>query len=304
MAKKVASWLLFGVLGWLAFGLFGFFNKMSTFADPFAANLIIQVTTFVASVLLWLVASRSKLRFSLNAFLAGLCGSAGTLLMLFALEANQLILVYPFATFAGVVFFATFVAVQRPRFSAIQGWAIFLGLVLVTGGIFLANAGAVGGLQVFFDEMAVNSRFLLLGLGIAVLWGYLSWFWFRARVVRNVDTFSALLSTTFGLAVLAAVILLVRPEAFAALAFSSQLTWPVLAGLSSAAGATLVLTAYGLTQPQSKVHSLILSLLTNGEAIPAGILALAFLGEFVPEGLAAVGAGVVGITILNYADKL
>ena len=98
------KWLAYGILGIIFYGLFGFFNKLSTFTESFVANLVIQVTAFAVVIVLF-AALRRKFKFSKNSFLAGVCGSVGTLFLLFALEANQLIIVYPFAAMAGVVFF-------------------------------------------------------------------------------------------------------------------------------------------------------------------------------------------------------
>ncbi len=302
MINEKNKWLVYGILGIIGFGLFGFFNKLSTFTNSFVANLVIQVTSLATAVVVFAVLRKSKFKFSKYSFLAGVCACIGTLFLLFALEANQLIIVYPFASMAGLVFFAILHLQHKYNYTKKQLGTILVGSGLIVLGLAFAAIGASGGFSGF---TGLNLKFLLFGLGVMFFWGLLSYFWFKSRVVQKDETLSSLLSTMIGVSLTAVIgVLLFNSAQLFSLTISTQYIYPIFSGIAGAFGAYFILLAYGSITPKEPVKGLILAILTNGELIPVTILALLILGEYSFEGLIGVAASLTGIVLLNYTEYL
>jgi hypothetical protein len=302
MISEKNRWLFLGIVGITFFGLFGFFNKLSTFTNAFVANLFIQITSLVIATILFFILW-GKFKFSKSSALAGICVSIGTLFLLFALEANQLIIVYPFAAMAGVVFFTILHLTHKHKYTAKQFSAILAGLGLGIIGLAFAAIGASGGFSNFIS--AINAKFLLLGLLVMLFFGLLSYFWFKARVLQKEETLSCLLSNMIGASIPAIIgVLVFGYNQLLTFQISTNLIYPILSGASAVIGAYAILSALGSITPKEPTKGLILAIFTNGEIIPVTILALLILHEYSLIGLLGVCATLAGLTLLNYTEYL
>jgi hypothetical protein len=300
MISEKNRWLILSVLGLTCFGLFGFFNKLSTFTDAFIANLIVQFSTFAIGILFFIYLRKMKFIFSKTSLIAGICASIGTLFLLFALEANQLIIVYPFAAMAGLVFFAIFHLTHKHYYNSKQFVAVLLGLGFGVAGLAFAAIGASGG-----SNSAINLRFIIIGLTIMLLWGLFSYCWYKSRVLLKENIRSCLFSTAFGIILPAIVgVLIFKPLQLFSISLSLNLAYPILAGVFAAIGSLFVVSALGQITPREPTKGLVIALLTNGELIPVTILALLILHEYSAIGLVGVCVTLAGLTLLNYTEYL
>jgi len=98
------KWLLYGIMGTLSFGVFGFLSKFSTI-HPYISNFLMQLLSLFVSITIYLIFLRKEnVKFSKSGILAGVFGTAGTLILMYTISVNMLIVTYPFAAMAGLVF--------------------------------------------------------------------------------------------------------------------------------------------------------------------------------------------------------
>ncbi len=295
------NWLVNGILGLLSYGLFGLFNKLSSGADNYATNGIVQLTFLALSLILLALVCRKKLRWSKDAFIAGICGAMGTWVVLLALAKNQLIIVYPFAALSSIVFITANFLVYHVTYKGKKLAWLITGLIVGCAGLFFAAIGGSGGLASFSETFRLDPLFLAQGFSVMLLWGLLAFFWFRARVVKKLDAHATLLWTAIGSGAISILMLILHPTSFTHLKIQ---LFPVLAGAAILGGSYFMLTAFGQTQTTSSIKNIILAILTNGEIIPITFFALIILKEFSVEGIIGSIASIIGIVLLNVADAV
>ena len=80
--------------------------------------------------------------------------------------------------------------------------------------------------------------------------------------------------------------------------------FPILAGLVVVVGDLLTCQAFKITGGKSKIQETIVAILTNAEIIPLIFLSYFILGEFSIEGIVGAFIVFIGLSILNYAEKM
>lgn len=295
------NWLLSGIIAVLSYGFFALFNKLSSGADNYATNGVVQTTFFVSSLILLAFICRKRLRWSLDALLAGICGAAGTWFVLAALAKNQLIVVYPFAALSSLVFIAANFIVYKVTYQGKKLAWLMAGLIISCAGLFFAAVGRSGGWALFKETFQFDPSFLIQGFGVFVLWGLLAFFWLRARVVQHHDEHATLFWTAIGSFAISALMIVLHPASISSLRIQ---LFPVLAGIAVLGGSFFIIKAFGQTKTASSIKNVVLAILTNGEIIPVTFFALFILKEFSIEGITGAMASIIGIVLLNIADAV
>ena len=101
---RYVNWLFIGILATIFMGFYGLFGKLSTYEQPVISNLVICCTLFGCGIIFALTSS-GKMRFSLEAFLSGIFSDIASLIVLFTLISNQVLVVFSFVSSASAVFF-------------------------------------------------------------------------------------------------------------------------------------------------------------------------------------------------------
>ena len=302
MVYKKSEWIMYGILGVLFFGLFGFLVKFSTL-EPYVANFVIQFLSFVATIFIYIFFLRKEsVSFSKSGALAGFFGSMGTLILLYTVSENQLIVTYPFASMACFVFLIINYIVYKLRFEAKQFLVILTGLSISSFGLFLAVAGSTGGLSILLSNIGASAGFVLFGLGIMFFWGVMSFFFFKGLVKDKTNIASFLISMTASIALTAFANMLILQQG--SIVFDNSLIYPVFSGIFVAFGSYFIAKGYKVSNPKSKVQSLILAIFATSDIIPVTILALLILNEYSPEALLGVVFTIIGITLINYSESV
>ncbi|MFH0711323.1 MAG: hypothetical protein V1944_01980, partial [Candidatus Aenigmatarchaeota archaeon] len=173
------NWLTTAILAPIFFSLFGFFDKLSTFQSPILSVFIIYLLATVISFLL-VVLKKKKIFFQKEAFLSGIFPGIAAILLLYALMSNFLIVVFPFVSFASVIFFLIILFKQRPKLSTYQKLLVGIGILMATGGLIISSASTTGGISSFMRNFASNPYFLFVGFLISVLYGLWSYYTHQA----------------------------------------------------------------------------------------------------------------------------
>ena len=301
--NKSSEWIFYGILGTLSFGVFGFSVKFSTM-EPYVSNFLMQLLSLAVSLFIYLAFLRKEtIKFSKSGSIAGIFATTGTLILLYTVSINKLIVTYPFAAMAGLVFLLASLFYYKLKFRPRQIQVLLLGLAVSIFGLFLAVAGSAGGLVLLLSNIGGSFSFVSFGLGIMLFWGLCSFFWFKAIVKEKVNISSFLISMTASATVASFVGMLLLSSGLN-LAVDSTLSFILIAGIFMGIGLYFISNGFKFSEPQSKAQSLILAILANGEIIPITILALLFLNEYSLEAIIGVASTIIGITLINYSESV
>jgi len=295
------NWLTNGIIGVIFYGFFALFNKLSSGTDNISTNFIIQATYFLSTAMLLLVLRKQKFSWSTSAFIAGLCGSTGTWIVLTALEKNHLIIVYPFAALSSIVFIACNFLFYKVTYTGRKLTWLLAGMIISCTGLFFAAVGGSGGLPTFVQTFAINTVFLAQGISVLILWGLTAFFWFKSRVMDKAEASTTLWWSALGSVLVVCIMLFIHPSSIANIELS---LYPILSGRSILGGSYFILQAFGQTKTASSIKNVVLAILTNGEIIPVTLFALIILQEYSLEGMLGSVASIIGIILLNVADAV
>ncbi len=297
------NWLAKAVLATLFLGFFGLFDKLSTFQDPVISNFIISFTGTVVFLILIFV-SRKRLIFSKEAFLSGIFAGVAGLTLLYSLVSNFVLVVFPFVSFASVVFFFIILFFEKPKLSNYQKMLVATGIIISVLGLLIASTATSGGISSFLNNLALNPRFFILGSLISVgygLWSFFSYLAIKKKNAENLNVNFWIVTGSLAIAVIAFVIIGVSsPINFNDL----RNVFPVFAALSIVGGVIFGLSAYKAASGKSKIQETIVAILTNAEIIPLIFLSYFILNEFTFEGIVGSFIVFIGLSILNYAESL
>ncbi len=299
------NWFAKAVLATIFLGFFGLFDKLSTFQDPVISNLIIYFTCTVI-FLIFILISRKKLVFSKEAFLSGIFAGVAGLTLLYSLVSNFVLAVFPFVSFASVVFFFIVLFFEKPKLSNYQKLFVATGIIISILGLLIASTATTGGISSFFNILTLNPKLFILGSLISVGYGLWSFFSYVAIKKRNAENLNVNFWIVTGSTVIAII-------AFVIIGVSSPIIFnlndlrnifPVFAALSIVGGVILALSAYKAASGKSKIQETIVAILTNAEIIPLIFLSYFILNEFTFEGIVGSFIVFIGLSILNYAERL
>lgn len=295
-------WLVYSILAAALFGLWGLFDKLSSSLNPFVSNFIVYSAAALVSFIVFL--SAREFKFSKYSTLAGIFAGIGNFFVLYALLKNMLILVLPFVSIAGAVFFIIVYFTEKPKYTQKQKVLAVAGLILSVAGIFVIATGSSG----FFDflkQLTIDTSYIIPAICITA--GFSLWTYFTYKSVAkdkiNATTYNFWNNiSSFILATLA--VILFKYSAFSELG-SLPLTgyiYPVLAGLCIAGGTFLTYSAFKTTTTKTKLQEVMVAILANGELIPLLFLSYFVLGEWVTEGFAGAIIVLVGLFVIHYAE--
>lgn len=296
------KWLLYGILASILFGLWGLFDKLSSNLDPFLSNLVLYSAAFLIAAIMLL--KNRKLPFSKYSILSGIFAGIGNFFVLYALLNNLLILVLPFVSLSGAVFFLIIYLTENPKYSSKQKFVAGIGLLLSIIGLILISTSSFG-ISNFIQAVSLNKNYFLSAIFILI--GFSLWTYFTyksvAREKINAITYNFWTNLSSLVISLLAVILL-KPNTFYILqSFSlKEYIYPILAGISVAAGTFFTYKAFKTTTTKTKLQEVMVGILANGELIPLLFLSYFVLGEYVPQGFIGVIIALVGLFAIHYAE--
>lgn len=296
------KWLIYGILASILFGLWGFFDKLSTFLNPFTSNLIIYISAFILA--LTLITAIKKIKFSKYSLLAGIFAGVGNLFVLYALLKNYLILVLPFVSISSAVFFSIIYLTEKPKYTKNQKTFAFLGLVLGVIGIFIIATGSVG-FFTFLKTLTLDLSYILLALIILTSFSLWTYFTYKSVATEKIDaaTYSFWKqSASLTIALLAVIMLNQKTLTDLVSLSSSEYIYPILAGLCIFGGTFFTYKAFKTTTTKTKVQEAIVAVLANGELIPLAFLSYFILGERIIEGLIGTSIVLIGLILLHYGE--
>lgn len=299
------NWLAKAVLATLFLGFFGLFDKLSTFQNPIISNFIISFTGTIVFLIL-IIISRKKLIFSKEAFVAGIFAGVAGLTLLYALVSNFVLAVFPFVSFASVVFFFIIIFFEKPKLSDYQKVLVATGIILSILGLLVASTAASGGISAFLKNLALNPELFFFGFLISVGYGLWSFFQYVAIKKKNAENLNVNFWIVLGSLVIPAIVFVIV-NAYSPIIFNLddiRNIFPVFAALSIVGGVVLGLSAYKDTTGKSKIQETIVAILTNAEIIPLIFLSYFILNEFTVEGIVGSFVVFIGLSILNYAQNL
>jgi len=300
------NWLMTAILATLSFGFFGLFDKLSTFQDPVMSNFIIYFTTVVGGLVLVLI-RRKKIVFSKEAYLSGLFAGIAGLAILYALVSNFVIIVFPFVSFSSIIFFFIILFSEKPKLSINQKVLVAAGIIISIIGLLIASTSTTGGFYSFINNFRVDLNFFLLGLLISIGCGLWSFFSFVAVKKKNVEILNTNFWVLAGCLTTALIAFIIIDVLISSIIFNFEdfrNIFPILSGLSIVSGSILTLKAYKITTGKSKIQETIVAILTNAEIIPLIFLSYFILNEFTIEGFIGAFTVFIGLSILNYAEKM
>ena len=299
--QRKANWLFIGALSTVFFAFYGFFGKLSGFQHPLVSNLIVYLTAFICAIII-VLATKRGVAFSKYGFLSGATSNIASMMMLYTLVSNQVLVVFSFVSFASVVFFLIILVVDKPRFSGRQESTAVVGILVAVVGLFLASTSTVGGIKHLLNGSAINWQFLVLAPIMPI--GFGAWAYFSFVAIKKEDENVPTVCLNYSLAsfVVAAVGYLLFGLRFPFPDFSQiRASYPILAGVFVLGGVVLALRSYQLTSGQSRIEETMVAILANAEVIPLILLSYFILGEITMEGLVGAVTVFIGLSILNSA---
>ena len=296
------KWLITAILATLFFGFYGLFDKLSTFQEPVVSNFIIYFTTVIIGLAL-LVIRRKKINFSKEAYFSGIFAGVSGLILIYSLVSNFVIIIFPFVSFASVVFFFLILVLEKPKLSSLQKLLVAIGIMISTIGAFISSTSTIGGFFSFLNNFKINLNFLFIGLVISIGFGIWSYFSFVVIKKKNVEILNANFWILLG-SFTTAIVALFFIDVSNSLILDSRIIFPIMAGLSIIGGSILTLKAYKITTGKSKIQETIIAILTNAEIIPLIFLSYFILREFTVEGFIGAFTVFIGLSILNYAERM
>lgn len=300
------NWLITAILATISFGFFGLFDKLSTFQDPVMSNFIIYFITVVVGLVLVLI-KRKKIIFSKEAYLSGLFAGIAGLAILYALVSNFVIIVFPFVSFSSVIFFFIIMLSEKPKLSINQKMLVAIGIIISIIGLIVASTSTIGGFYSFINNFRIDPNFFLLGLLISVGCGLWSFFSFVAVKKKNVEVLNTNFWVLAGCFTTALIAFVITGVSISSIIFNFEdfrNIFPVFSGLSIVSGSVFALKAYKITSGKSKIQETVVAILTNAEIIPLIFLSYFILNEFTIEGFVGAFIVFIGLSILNYAEKM
>ncbi len=296
------GWLIYGIFAAILFGLWGLFDKLSSSLNPFASNFILYSTAVLVSFIIFIGAK--KFKFSKYSILAGIFAGIGNFFVLYALLKNMLILVLPFVSMAGAIFFVIVYFTEKPKYTTKQKVLAVGGLVLSIVGIFVIATGSTG-FSNFFEQLTIDTSYIIPAIFIMV--GFSLWTYFTYKSVAKEKIEAVTYNfwnnlSSFVLAILA--VILLRYSTFSELGSLPLISYvyPALAGLCVAGGTFLTYCAFKTTTTKTKLQEVMVAILANGELIPLLFLSYFVLGEWVTEGFIGVIIVLVGLFTIHYAE--
>ena len=300
LTQRKANWLFIGALSTLFFAFYGFFGKLSGFQHPLVSNLVVYTTAATCAIIITLGTKRG-MTFSKNGFLSGATSNIASIIMLYTLVSNQVLVVFSFVSFASVVFFLIILIVDKPRFSGKQESIAVVGILVAVVGLFLASTSTVGGIKYLLNS-AINWQFLAIAPIMPIGFGLWAYFSFVAIKKESENVLTVCLNYSLASFVVAVVVYVFVGLRFPFPAFSQiRDLYPILAGIFVLGGVALALRSYQLTSGQSRIEETMVAILANAEVIPLTLLSYFILSEMTMEGLAGALTVFIGLSILNSA---
>jgi drug/metabolite transporter (DMT)-like permease len=295
-------WLLYGIFAALLFGLWGLFDRLSSQLNPFTSNIIMYFVALlvVAVMLVW----NKKFRFSKYSILSGIFAGIGNFFVLYALMNNFLILVFPFVSAAGVIFFCIIYFTERPKYTAKQKIIVSIGLFLSVIGVLLVAVGQQG-LFNFLKQLTISTSYIIPAIFVMAGFSLWTYFTYKSVTKENINALTYNFWTNLASFVLALIaVLILNYSTFSELKalMPASYIYPVLAGLCISIGTLLTYSAFKTTTTKTKLQEAIVAILANGELIPLLFLSYFVLGEWVFEGFIGAIIVFIGLFLIHYAE--
>lgn len=297
------KWLIFAILSALFAGLWGFLDKLSAFQNPFTSNFIFYLAVILFSFFLMIIFSK-KIKFSKYGLLAGLVVGIANIFLIYSLVKNSLILIFPFIPMGAVVFFLILLFTEKPQYNVKQKIVLSIGMISAFIGIFIVSTGSMG-ISTFFNEFKFNWFYLLSGFIImlgAALWTF---FTYKSASTENVNVATYLFwnfCTGFVFAFVSFLMFNTQPSNIFSLSLKGYI-YPALAGLFNLIGCFFAYRSFKQTNTTSKLQEIITGIIVNCELIPVFFFSYFILHERVFEGFIGSFIVLVGLLVLNYAEK-
>jgi hypothetical protein len=305
MTIHIMKWLVYGIASTVLFALWGLFAKLSSFQDPIISNFFLIFAAALTCFML-IPATRRKLKFSKLGGIAGVFGGLQSIVILISLLQNELILVLPFTSAAGIVFFLIVYFTENLKYGTAQKMLAGLGLALSLSGLFLISTASVGPLN-FLKQVTTNSTYIFSGILIAffaVIPTYLS---YRSAKSGKTDAANFSFSNSFISLVVALIALAIFGYPKITQIFSlnpAGYYYPMIGGICAAFGIFFTYKAFRLTTTKTKLQEAIIGILSNGELIVLPFLSYFILGEKTVLGYVGVVIVLIGLVMINYSEIL
>ena len=299
------KWLIYGAFSSVLFALWGLFAKLSSFQNPIISNFILASGAFLTAVAV-LLATNRRLIFSKFAIIAGFFGGIQSIIILLLLLKNQLILVLPFTSIAGVIFFLIVYFTERPSYNIKQKILAGTGMFFSLVGLFLIATGSVGFVN-FFMQISVDATYIFFGILIGVTAAISTYFGYRSTKFEKIDAATYVFWNLVASLVPAIIALLVfNPSAILQLfsLSSAGYYYPTLGGICVSFGIFFMYKAFRKTTTKTKLQEAIIGILSNGELIALPFLSYFILGESVVQGYIGVAVVLIGLSLINYSEVM
>lgn len=299
------KWLIYGALSAILFAFWGLFSKLSSFQDPIITNFFLIFATVLTCGILIPVTQR-KLKFSKLGGIAGVFGGLQSIVILISLLQNELILVLPFTSAAGAIFFLIVYFTENLNYGIKQKILASLGLVLSLLGLFLISTASVGFLN-FFIQVATNFTYIFSGILISLFSAVITYLSYRSTKFEKTDAANFSFSNAFISLIIALIASVIFNYSKITQIFSLNSAgyyYPMIGGVCAALGIFFTYNAFKLTTTKTKLQEAIIGILSNGELIVLPFLSYFILGEKIVMGYVGAIIVLIGLFMINYSDVL
>jgi drug/metabolite transporter (DMT)-like permease len=299
------KWLIYGIASTILFSFWGLFAKLSSFQDPIITNFFLIFAAVLTGGILILTTHR-KLKFSKLGGIAGIFGGLQSIVILIALLQNELILVLPFSSAAGAIFFLIIYFTENPKYRTKQKMIAGLGLVLSLLGLFIISTASVGFLN-FFNQVGINFTYISSGILIAFFAALTTYLSYRSTKFEKTDAANFSFSNSFISLIIALIALAIFNYSKITQIFSLNAVgyyYPMIGGVCAALGIFFTYKAFKLTTTKTKLQEAIIGILSNGELIVLPFLSYFILGEKTVLGYVGVIIVLIGLFMINYSEVL
>jgi uncharacterized membrane protein len=299
------KWLIYGIASAILFSFWGLFAKLSSFQDPIISNFFLLFATVLTCGIL-IPATHRKLKFSKLGGIAGVFGGLQSIVLLVLLLQNELILVLPFTSAAGAIFFLIVYFTENLKYGTKQKMLAGLGLVLSLLGLFIISTASVGFFN-FFNQVATNFTYIFSGILISLLATLPTYLAYRSTKFEKTDAANFSFSNSFISLIVALAALAIFNYSKIMQIFSLNAAgyyYPIIGGVCAAFGIFFTYKAFKLTTTKTKLQEAIIGILSNGELIVLPFLSYFILGEKTVLGYVGVMVVLIGLVMINYSEVL